>query len=401
MRFDRPENPKPPALAKPPAPAKPPAHMDRRGRGRPSPAMGAVAAASLGLLALIGCSGSSQASRQQEAVPVTIGSVVQKDVPVEVRAIGTVEPYSTVAIKALVDGELTRAAFEEGQDVKKGDLLFSIDPRPHRAALEQAQAALERDAAQLKNAEADLVRYKDLVSKDFVTQEQYDRMKTNADALAAVVNAAKAAVEDARIRLGYCTIRSPVNGRTGRLMVHQGNIVKANDVPLVVINQISPVNVAFSVPQQQLADIKRFQKAGKLKVATAASEGESDPGAGELTFLDNAVDVKTGTILLKATFPNDDRKLWPGQFVDVRLRLTIRSGALTVPSQAVQTGQQGQFVFVVKPDLTVESRPVVTAGTFEQLAVVEKGLQAGEKVVTDGQLRLVPGAKVEIKTAST
>jgi membrane fusion protein, multidrug efflux system len=355
-----------------------------------------MSALAAGALIFSGCS--SRKKPSAEAVPVTVGTVMRKSMPVELAAIGNVQPYSTVAVKALINGELTEVHFREGQDVRKGDLLFTIDPRPYQAALAQAEAALARDRAQAKNAEADARRYAELVEKDYVTQEQFDQTQAASAAAQATVQADEAAVEAARVNLGYCTIRSPIDGRTGNLMVHAGNVIKANDVPLVTINQITPVYVAFSVPEQQLSEIKKRAAAGKLDVLALLAASGAEPNHGQLSFIDNAVDPSTGTIQLKATFPNRSRSLWPGEFVNVRLVLSQESNAVVAPARAVQTGQEGEFVFVVKSDDTVESRPVTVARTVDQDAIIEKGLDPGERVVTDGQLRLVPGARVEIKS---
>jgi len=335
-----------------------------------------------------------------DPVPVTVGKVIQKDVPVLLSEIGSVEPYSTVAIKAQIGGELVEVGFHEGQDVRKGDLLFRIDPRPYEAALKSTQAQLDKDAVQLKTAQQDLARYADLVKKDYVTQEEYERIRTNAAALEAAVAADRAAVDNATVQLEYCTLRSAIDGRTGKLMVNRGNLVKADaDTPLVVINQIDPIYVAFSVPQQELPEIKSRRAAGRLEVKVTIPESAAQPPPGTLSFIDNAVDATTGMVLLKATFPNHDRLLWPGQFVTASLQIAIKPNALLVPTQAIQTGQQGPFVYVVKPDLSVESRPVVPERAYEHETIVVKGVQAGEKVVTDGQLRLVPGAAVKIQDA--
>ncbi len=332
-----------------------------------------------------------------EGVPVTVATVIQKTVPVQVRAIGTVEAYSTVTVKSQVEGEIERVYFREGQDVERSDLLFTIDSRPFEAKLKQAEASLAKDIAQAKNAQAQADRYTKLFQDGIVSKEQYDQFRTNADALEAAVRADRAAVENAKVELGYCTIRSPIDGRTGSLMVHQGNVVKANDTTLVVINQISPAYVDFSVPEQYLAAIKRYMTTGKLKVEAIIPNDEQHPAQGTLTFVNNAVDSGTGTILLKGTFANSERHLWPGQFVNVVLTLAKRPNAVVVPSQAVQTGQSGQYVFVVKSDHTVDSRPVVLGSSLGGEAVIEKGLQPGETVVTDGQLRLVPRAKVKVQ----
>lgn len=332
-------------------------------------------------------------------VPVTAGTVIQKAVPLQVRAIGNIEAYSTISVKSQIGGILTHVYFREGQDVNKGDLLFTIDPRPYEAALKQAEANLAKDTAQLENARVEVNRYAELVKKGYVAQEQYDQIRTNADAFEATVNADKAMVENARLQLKYCYIYSPINGRTGNLMVNEGNLIKANaDNPMVTINQIQPIYVTFSVSEQYLGDIKKYMSSGKLKVEVVIGKDEKHPETGILTFVDNTVDTATGTIKLKATFTNRDRRLWPGQFVDAVITLTMQPNAIVIPSQAVQTGQSGVYVFVIKSDLSVESRPVVVDRSLDDESVIEKGLQPGEKVVTDGQLRLVPGAKVDIKT---
>ncbi len=355
----------------------------------------------LGLSALIiSCSsGKKENQVPAKAVPVTVATAIQRDVPVQVHAIGNAEAYSTVSVKPQIGGELSRVYFKGGQYVKKGAMLFLIDPRPYEAALRQAEANLVRDTVQAENASVDAQRYAELFKKGYVAREQYDQMRTNADALEAVVKADKAAVENARLQLGYCYIRNPIDGLTGSLIVNQGNIVKANpDTAIVVINQIIPIYVDFSVPEEELPDIKRYMAAGKLKVEAVIPNTETKVG-GELTFIDNTVNTATGTIMLKATFPNKDRTLWPGQFVDVVLTLTTQPNAVVVPSQAVQTGQAGSYVFIVKPDLTVELRQVASGRTYDREVVIEKGIQTGEKVVTDGQLQLLPGTKVEIKKA--
>jgi multidrug efflux system membrane fusion protein len=333
-----------------------------------------------------------------EAVPVTTATVIQKTVPVQVRAIGNVEAYSTVAVKSQIGGQLVRVHFKEGQDVHKGDLLFTIDPRPYEAALKQAEANLAKDTAQLENARADLLRYEELIKHDYVTKQEYDQIQANAAAMEATINADKAVVENARLQLKYCFIYSPINGRTGYLQSNEGNLIKENaDNPMVVINQIQPIYISFSVPEEYLAEIKKYTSSGKVKVEVFTAKGKDHPEEGTLTFIDNAVDISTGTIRLKATFPNNEKHLWPGQFVDVAMTLTTEPNAIIAPSQALQTGQTGQYVFVIKNDLSVEARPIVVSRTIDDEAVVEKGLQPGERVVTDGQIRLVPGAKVEIK----
>jgi membrane fusion protein, multidrug efflux system len=351
----------------------------------------------IGLTTFYACSKKDEGPNPaQTAVPVTVSKVEQKDVPVQVRAVGTVESFSTVSIKPQVGGVLQTVQFREGQDVKKGDVLFNIDARPYQAALAEAQANLQKDIAQAKNARAQATRYEGLVQKDFVTKEQYDQMRANADALEASVDATKAAVDNARLNLNYCTIRSPIDGRTGNLHVHEGNVVKENETIVVDINQVRPIYVRFSVPEKNLPDIRKYNASGQLKIEAADKEGKNAV-AGNLTFIDNAVDRTTGTILLKGTFENKDSSLWPGEFIDVTLTLTTQPKAILAPSQAIETGQDGQFVFVVKQDLTAEQRTVVPGFSYKELTVIEKGLSPGETVVTDGQLRLLPGSKVEIK----
>ena len=352
-------------------------------------------------LLLSGCSGGdgsrAAAPKQPPAVPVTAAQAAQKDVPVQLRAIGTVEAYSTVSVKTLVDGQIVKVGFREGQEVRKGDLIFVIDPRPHEAALKTAEANLAKSLALKENAERDVQRYAALIEKDLVPKQQYDQAVSNAAALAATVGADNAAVENARVRVDYCYIRSPIGGRTGALHIKEGNVVKANDASLVTIHQVAPIYVSFSVPEQHLAEIRRYLAARSLTVEAAVPGQEDKPARGALAFVSNSVDNASGTIQLKGAFPNEDRRLWPGQFVNVTLTLTVKSGAVVVPTPAVQTGQKGQYVFVVRSDNTVESRPVATSESARGETVIENGIQAGERVVTDGQLRLVPGARVQIK----
>jgi multidrug efflux system membrane fusion protein len=358
-----------------------------------------LATISLLLAASVVSSCSKAKQPPPRVVPVIAETAAQKNVPLQIKAIGNVEAYNTVSVKSQVNGEISEVFFREGQDVRKGRLLFRIDPRPFEAALRQAESALARDRAQALNADAESQRYATLSNKGFVSKQEYDRARTNADALNAVVQADEAAVENARLQLEYTVIMSPIDGRTGAITVQKGNVVKANDLPLVTINQIMPIYVTFSAPEQDLANIKRFQASGDLHVEARVSDNGSRAVAGKLTFIDNKVNTQTGTILLKATFPNQDHTLWPGQFVEVLLTLTTERNRTVIPAPAVQTGQQGQFVFVVKDDKTVEMRPITVARTVDSWAVIEKGVQPGETVVTDGQLRLVPGAKVEIKNA--
>src|SRR5215831_2024553 len=385
--------------------------------------------ACVGLTLFSACT-KQQPKQQIPPAPVTVSQVVQKDMPVLIRAIGNVQPYSSVSVKSMINGQIVKVNFKEGQDVRKGDLLFVIEQAPFEGALAQAQAqlakdeALEkqavanaaRDAATADNARVQYERYASLISKGVVTQEQYDQMRTAAEATAAAVAADKAMVESeraavqadkasvnqAKVQLGYTTITSPIDGKVGSILIYPGNVVKANDtVSLVVINQITPIYAAFSVPQANLDNIRRYMGSGQLKVEAIVNKDDRNRRSGTLTFIDNAVDQTTGTIQLKATFPNQDRALWPGQFVDVLLTLTTQVGAIVAPARSVQVGQTGQFVYVVKQDNTVESRPVVLGNSNDNEAVIDKGLQAGETVVTDGQLRLFPGAHVEVKNNTT
>ncbi len=376
-----------------------------------------------------GCSNEKSKKPASPPIPVTVGTATTKTVPAQLRAIGNVQAYSTVTVKSRVAGQIMRVYFKEGDDMKKGDLLFMIDPRSFEAALKQSEANLERDMAQVKQAEANLERdiaqeknaqveaerYKTLFERGVVARQQYDKFRTDWEALVATVRADRAAkanaeaavaadraaVENANLQLSYCSIRSPMEGRTGSLIVQAGNIIKENEANLVVINQITPIYVTLSVPEQNLGEVRKYLATGKLKVQAIVPNGELFSEEGFISFIDNAVDSQTGTIRLKGTFANRERKLWPGQFVNVVLTLTTEPNAIVVLSQAIQTGQQGQYVFVVKPDFTVESRPVVTGRSVNNETVVQKGLHAGEKLVTDGQLRLYPGAKVEIKNTDS
>jgi multidrug efflux system membrane fusion protein len=384
----------------------------------------AVAACSRG-----GEPAAAKAQSRAPAVPVTVAPVVERDVPVRVTAIGNVQAYSTVAVLSQVGGELFAVHFKEGQEVRQGELLFTIDPRPFQAALQQARAQLAQHQAQIKQAEANLAkdmaqlenarvderRYRELLDRELIARQQYDQVRTTAVSLEAtiqadeaavtnaraVVQADEASVENAKLQLGYTEIRAPIEGRTGNVLIQRGNVVKANDVgnPMVVITRVHPIYVSFSVPEQQLDEIKRHREAGDLKVEATVA-GQARAVRGELSFVNNTVDVATGTIQLKATFQNNENALWPGQFVNIALTLTTQPRALVVPSQAIQRGQQGPYLFVVKPDLTVEQRVVQPGIVDGRDVVIVKGVAAGERVVTDGQLRLVPGARVEIKTSA-
>jgi membrane fusion protein, multidrug efflux system len=349
----------------------------------------------VGTVFLSGCSETnSEVSAGKPAAPVIIETVALKNVPVQVRAIGNVEPYNTVGIRAQVGGNLSRVHFSEGEEVKKGSLLFTIDSRQYEAALKQAEAALARDRAQFENAKKDAARYAELVHKGYVSQEQYEQLRTNAEALESVVQSHLAQVENAKVQLGYCFIYAPVGGRTGSLLLHEGNLVKANaDTPLIVIHQIEPVNVTFTIPEKQFPEIRKYTGSGKLQVEAFLSAEDTIPAKGNLSFTDNTVDRATGTIMMKAVFPNRDRRLWPGQFVNVVMTLAIQQNVTVIPSAAVQTGQDGEFVYTVKGN-TAELRPVQTGSQHEGMTVILKGLSAGEQVITDGQMRLVPGSKI-------
>ena len=358
-------------------------------------------------------------------VPVTVAVATLKNVPVEVQVIGNVEAYSTISVKAQVTGQLMDVFFHEGDYVKKGDKLFAIDRRPLEAALNQAkanlakdqavlgqsQANLARDSAQARYAGSQAVRYAELFKNGIISRDQAEQLRANADAsdqavaadkaaiesARASIGASQAAVENAQVQLGYTNITSPINGRTGNLSVKLGNVVMANSVELVTINEVEPIYVTFSVPEAQLPAIKKFMAEGKLPVRARPQDEPEGEEMGTLTFVDNNVDMTTGTIKLKGTFPNTDHKLWPGQFVRVTLRLTTQRDAVVVPNEAVQPGQNGSFLYVVKQDRTVDSRPVTTGARVDQDMVIETGLEAGETVVTEGQLRLAPGSRVIVR----
>ena len=320
-----------------------------------------------------------------------------KAVPVELHAVGTVEPFATVAIRSQIMGILQSVHFKEGDEVRQGQVLFTIDPRPFTALLDQAQGALARDRAELANARTELGRYAQAAQKGYVSTEQAGQARTKAETFAATVKADEAAVENSRLQLEYCSIISPITGRTGELLADRGNLIKANaDTAMVTINQISPIKVAFTVPGANVQEIKKYQAAGSLKVLVTIPG--SAPLAGTFSFLDNTVDPATGTIQLKAEFANTDKTLWPGEFVDVSLLLTVRRNTVVVPSGAIQIGQTGAYVYVVKPDMTVEDRPVVTGAILDGETVIESGLQAGERVVTDGQMQLTDGTTVKDRT---
>lgn len=363
-------------------------------------------------LAAAGCSGSEAVQSTPPAagrgggpggggaaVPVATALVAEKAVPLELTVIGSVEPLSTVSVRAQITGSLNSVGFREGDDVRKGQVLFTLDRRPLEAALEQAKANLQRDTAQAANAQSQAQRYQDLAERGIATKEQVDTTRTAAAALEATLESDKAAVENAEVQLQYATISAPISGRTGALMVHEGNLVRANDAtPLVVINQVSPIYVSFGIPEARLPELKRYMDRGTVKVEALAPNDTGAPSVGRITFVDNSVDATTGTIKIKGTFGNETRHLWPGQFVNVSVTLTTDPRAIVVPTEAVQTGQQGQYVFVVKPDKTVELRDVAVVRTVDAESVIKQGLKAGETVVTDGHLRLTPGSRISVKS---
>ncbi len=358
--------------------------------------------------------------------PVTLTKVSLKDVPLEVQVIGNVEALSTITVKAQVGGELTKVSFNEGDYVKRGDKLFSIDRRPTEGMLKQAEANLLKDVAMQGQAEANLARelaqekyvrsqadrYANLFKEGLASKDQAELFRTNADVIGssisadraaiasaqASVEAGKATVQNAKTQLNYTEIYSPIDGRTGNVTVKQGNVISATTPELVTINQVQPIYVTFSVPEDTLGDVKRYMAQGKLQVVAAPQDDTATPQTGVLTFVDNSVDPTTGTIKLKGTFTNADRKLWPGQFVRVTLRLTTMRNSLVVPNQAVQTGQEGLYVYVVKADRSAEMRPVKTGARVGENLVILSGLEAGETVVLDGQLRIAPGMKVQERT---
>ena len=355
------------------------------------------------LLFLAGCSskgGQPPDLQMQFRVPVTVAKAGVKNVPMQVEVIGNVEAYSNVSVRTQVAGEVERAYFNQGEDVKKGQLLFTLDRRPFQANLNQLEANLARDQAQLANARAQADRNEKLFHAGIISKDQYDTFRTTAEAGEATVRADEAAIENAKVNLSYCSIYSPIDGRTGAYQVYPGNIAKVNDTVLVVINQIHPIYVTFAVPEQYLTEVKQFLLRGPLTVEAQIPNDARPPATGQLSFIDNAVDTATGTIKMRATFLNPDNRLWPGQFVNVVVRLAVQSNATVVPSQAVQTGAVGKYLFVVKPDSKADLRQVVTGATVQGETVIEKGVSPGETVVTDGQLLLAPGSMVEIKKGS-
>lgn len=357
-------------------------------------------------LVAVACSGSAAVQPQQAtsaaAVPVSATAVVRKPMQLETSVIGTVEAFSTVIIRAQITGELTSVNFQQGDDVEAGQELFTLDRRPLEAALQQATANLERDTAQAINAKAIVQRYDQLVERGIVSREQRDTARASAAALEGTLAADRAAVENAKVQLQYATIRAPLSGRTGALMVNVGNLVRANDqAPLVTINQVTPIYASFAFPEALFPDLKRYMARGALRVEARPAQGDGPVEIGTITFVDNTVDQTTGTIKIKGTFPNSDRALWPGQFINAVVRLATESAVIVVPSIAVQTGPDGTYVYLVKADETVELRPITVTRVAGTEAVIRDGLAAGDRVVTDGHLRLVPGTHVSIRDGAS
>ena len=353
----------------------------------------------------IGCSNiksQTAAASGRPPAPVVVATSEQRDVPIQVNAIGNVEAYQTVQIRSQVNGQIDQILFKEGQDVRQGQLLVRLDKRPFQADLDKAIGQQKRDEAQAENSRLQADRYSALEKQGVVSREQADQVRTQAKADASVVEADRAAVEAARVQFQYTDIYSPLDARTGNLMMNRGNLIKANDTPyLVQLNQISPIYVTFTVPESVLGEVREHSLSRKLTVFAYPKEEHGKPAEGYLSFIDNGVDTSTGTVKLKATFENRDRRLWPGEFVDTVLQLSMRKNAIVVPTKAVQTGQQGEYVYVVTAQDTAESRPVKTAGTYQDLTVVSTGLKAGERVIVGGHLRVAPNAKVVVQSAAS
>lgn len=352
---------------------------------------------------LTSCSNTSQEASgakagRERTIPVTVADVVMKEMPLEIKTFGNVQAHSSVQIKAEVGGILARVHFRKGQNVRQGDILLSIDPRSYQAMLDQAKANLARDRALEENALLNAERSKELLRRGFISRSDKDKAQADAGALSAIVKADEAAIVNAKLQVEHCSIRSPINGKAGDLLLSEGTLIKANDVPIVIINQIHPIEVFFSIPQADLPAVRSLMAQRKLKVRVSLPQVKSPPEEGNLFFVDNTVDKSTGSVQLAGIFSNDRELLWPGQYVNVTLVLAVLKDAIVVPSIAVQAGREGKFVFAVKPDNAVEVRPVTVRMTAGAETVIEKGLQAGERVVTDGQLGLVPDARIEIKT---
>jgi len=350
---------------------------------------------------LTGCSkqNAQAATPQRPPAPVVVSTVEQRDVPVQITAIGNVEAYQMVQVKSMVNGQIEKILFKEGEDVRKGQLLYSLDKRPFQAALEQAQGNLKRDEARAANAKVQAARYTDLEKQGVISREQADLQRTAEGTNLAAVYADQAAVQAAKVQLQYTDIYAPIDARAGALMINVGNLVKANDTPfLVQLNQIAPIYVTFTVPEASLSEVRHFAAEG-LKVLAYPKGQSGNPAEGRLTFIDNGVDPQTGTVKLKATFENKDKRLWPGEFVNVVLNISTVRNAITVPTKAVQSGQQGDYVFVVDKDGTADPRQITTTGTYQNLSLVKSGLNSGDTVIVEGQLRVTPKGKVTIQSS--
>lgn len=381
--------------------------LNSRPRRRPSPSPLPNILLLVALFLAAGCSPGEKAKGEapgaaKPPVPVVVALAEQKSVPVELRSVGQVEASSTVTVRSQVAGVIARVHFRQGDEVRRGDLLFTLDQSPFEAALAKAEADREQARVAAEKAAADAARYARLLEAGFISRDEAETVRAQADSLEAALAAARATLEHARIQLGYATIRAPQGGRTGELLVHPGTVVKANDAPdLVTINALHPVLVGFSLPERSLAALRRHLAARSLAVSAQAPGDDDPPELGTLSFLDNRVDPATGTIRLKGTFANPGNRLWPGQFVEVSLLLETLADAVTVPSAAIQTGQQGTYLFVVQPDGSTETRAVKVGISAGDETVIETGLAAGETVVTEGQQRIFPGARVEVKESGT
>lgn len=341
-----------------------------------------------------------EVARAPQAVPVVAVAVLRKPVPVRLDAIGTVQPIATVVVKSRIDGQIVKVPVRDGQEVKAGDTLFVLDSRAVEAQARQAEAQLARDRAQLANAKREAERQAQLVSKNYTAAATYETAQTNAATLEATVRADEAALDNMKVQITYYTITTPIDGHVGAVLLKAGNNVKANDtITLATINQLHPIYVAFSVPQRELPAIREASVGHELQVAATVPGDSGPPESGKLAFIDNAVDTTTGTIALKAVFDNTNDHLWPGQFVNASLTLRVEPNALVIPTQAVQVGQNGSYVYVIKPDKTAEPRDVTIRRSIGGDSVIAKGLSEGEQVVTDGQLRLTKGTLVEPRPA--
>ena len=339
------------------------------------------------------------ASTGRPPAPVVVASVEQRDIPIQIKAIGNVEAYQTVQIRSQVNGQIQKIFFKEGEDVREGQQLFQLDKRPLQADLEKAISQMKHDQAQAENSRIQADRYSGLEKAGIVSHEQAGQLNAQARADSSAVDADKATIDAARVQLQYTDIIAPINARAGTLMINLGNLVKANDTPyLVQLNQVTPIYVTFFVPESNLDRVRQRFSSGELKVLAYPKGQSVSPADGRLTFIDNGVDMTTGMFKLKATFPNKDRRLWPGQFVDVALELSTQKNAIVVPTKAIQTGQQGEYVYIVRSDSTAESRSVKTLGVYQNLTVISEGLNAGERVIVNGQLRVAPNAKVVVQS---